>query len=632
MDMKEMSWYDADNLLPPFDQDIDDMYAYLSRFELHAKYVGWDPEHWTTYLLMSLTGEALRIVTDLSSEDASNYDKVKHALLIAFGYDAKGCLRDFRSARPQIGEYFPAFCRKMRRRYDRWLELEGVDRNDSQQIYDLMLKENFLNSCHPDLKLFLLDGEVKTFDAMMERAQIYAETYPYKDLGRLDHREFSTVDEVSPQNKESQKDSLERDLEFTLEIERMKMESEMKIERMKMESEMKIESMKMEAEANDKRRMHEKEMVELEMKFEKELEAERERANWASDRIAVLERQNREFRMSQKRDDENRHERVETRENVKKTVHETGLTDDETDRCEYMQDIREFEFQLKKEEHKMRINELLLETELKRLRIRELELELKVSESNARTVDQLQPSSKTAKPKTGNIFPSSDRQTLDYEPMCHVDKISSSESQYRMNGKHVKSKPRRLKCYKCGRCGHIQSNCPLSPTKHWERESCPKRYKELKTDESQNTKHAQNTNQETITGSHVNKSLQSLCNDPSRMRHHQLSDRSLKTCFAKLKSKQTDEISFAFHDNVLLRIKTNDKGKTTQLVVPRRYRHDILLKTRENAEHSFKEFRQCIVNKFYWPGMREHMFYYFKACHADKRAFQPSDTTRSVAV
>lgn len=65
------------NLMPPFKEERDDLDAYLKRFERTAPGLGWPAEKWVLSLTLCLTGEALTVVSRMSSQDAQEYKKKK---------------------------------------------------------------------------------------------------------------------------------------------------------------------------------------------------------------------------------------------------------------------------------------------------------------------------------------------------------------------------------------------------------------------------------------------------------------------------------------------------------------------------------------------------------------------------
>ncbi|GFR72104.1 reverse transcriptase [Elysia marginata] len=62
--------------LPPFGDRVDEIDAYIFRFEVHAlKY--WPDDEWANYFISLLRGRALTYFGELSSEETLNYETLK---------------------------------------------------------------------------------------------------------------------------------------------------------------------------------------------------------------------------------------------------------------------------------------------------------------------------------------------------------------------------------------------------------------------------------------------------------------------------------------------------------------------------------------------------------------------------
>ena len=59
---------------------------------------GWEKDTWAIKLSALLTGRAMDVYTRMSDTDASDYDKLKKALLIRYNYTGNGYRKRFREA------------------------------------------------------------------------------------------------------------------------------------------------------------------------------------------------------------------------------------------------------------------------------------------------------------------------------------------------------------------------------------------------------------------------------------------------------------------------------------------------------------------------------------------------------
>ena len=85
--------------LPHFNEQKDDMDAYLGRFERFATSMGWADSEWSISLSVLLTGRALEVYSRLSVEQASDYNQVKKSLLHRFQLTEEGFRVKFRNSK-----------------------------------------------------------------------------------------------------------------------------------------------------------------------------------------------------------------------------------------------------------------------------------------------------------------------------------------------------------------------------------------------------------------------------------------------------------------------------------------------------------------------------------------------------
>ena len=97
----------------------------------------------------------------LSEEAAKNYDKVKIALMKRYDLTEDGFCRKFRASKPEVDESPDQFIVRLDRYLLRWLEL-----SDTAQYFDglkdLIVKEQFIDSCPKDLAIHLRERAPET--------------------------------------------------------------------------------------------------------------------------------------------------------------------------------------------------------------------------------------------------------------------------------------------------------------------------------------------------------------------------------------------------------------------------------------------------------------------------------------
>ena len=90
--------------LPSFIDEKDELDSYLLRFERYAENASWEKDTWAIKLRALLTGRAMEVYTRMSDADASDYDKLKKALLTRYNYTEDGYRKRFREATPETEE------------------------------------------------------------------------------------------------------------------------------------------------------------------------------------------------------------------------------------------------------------------------------------------------------------------------------------------------------------------------------------------------------------------------------------------------------------------------------------------------------------------------------------------------
>ena len=162
--------------LPPFNEQRDNMDAYLKRFERFAESAGWDHDRWATNLSALLQGTALDVYSRLSSIEAINYEILRESLLKRFQLTEEGFRLKFRKSTPEKGETASQFATRINNYLTRWMDLAKIDET-YEGIRDLFLREQFMNSVNKNLQIFLKEHKVKSIAEMAELAEQYHEAH-----------------------------------------------------------------------------------------------------------------------------------------------------------------------------------------------------------------------------------------------------------------------------------------------------------------------------------------------------------------------------------------------------------------------------------------------------------------------
>ena len=159
--------------LPSFIDEKDELDSYLLRFERYAENASWEKDTWAIKLSALLTGRAMDVYTRMSDADASDYDKLKKALLTRYNYTEDGYRKRFREATPETEETPDQFVIRLKNYLAKWLELSGSSPQNFDALVDLIVKEQFINACSKDLAMYLLETGPKDLVELTTWAQKY---------------------------------------------------------------------------------------------------------------------------------------------------------------------------------------------------------------------------------------------------------------------------------------------------------------------------------------------------------------------------------------------------------------------------------------------------------------------------
>ena len=115
--------------LPPFNEDKDDLDAYLTRFE--RAYTAFDvrPEFWSTQLARLLQGRSLEVYQRLTDGEVDDYNVLKAQLLKRFRLTEGGYRKKFKTSKLELGETPEQFVERLRRYLIKWREMAGYEAN-----------------------------------------------------------------------------------------------------------------------------------------------------------------------------------------------------------------------------------------------------------------------------------------------------------------------------------------------------------------------------------------------------------------------------------------------------------------------------------------------------------------------
>ena len=109
----------------------------------------------------------------LSEEAAKDYDKVKIALMKRYDLTEDGYRRKFKASKPEVEESPNQFIVRLDRYLLQWLELSEC----TFGLKDLIVKEQFIDSCPKDLAIHLGERAPETLAKIAKIADQYLEAH-----------------------------------------------------------------------------------------------------------------------------------------------------------------------------------------------------------------------------------------------------------------------------------------------------------------------------------------------------------------------------------------------------------------------------------------------------------------------
>ena len=123
-----------------------------------------------------MSGRALEVYSRLSEDAAKDYDRVKIALTKRYDLTEDGYRRKFRASKPEVDESPEQFIVRLDRYLLRWLELSNTARS-FDGLKDLIVKEQFIDSCPKDLAIHLRERAPETLAKIAKIADQYLEAH-----------------------------------------------------------------------------------------------------------------------------------------------------------------------------------------------------------------------------------------------------------------------------------------------------------------------------------------------------------------------------------------------------------------------------------------------------------------------
>ena len=175
------------SMMPYFDEERDFMDSYLGRFERFAETQKWKREHWAMYLSALLKGRALDVYSRMPPKQASDFERLKDALLKRYQLSADGFKKRFCSAKPEAGETASQFLTRIDNYQKCWIELAKATKSYAG-LKTLIVQEQYLSTCPKEMAMHLKEGKQKTITELEDVAENYVEAHATDIVFGLDPR------------------------------------------------------------------------------------------------------------------------------------------------------------------------------------------------------------------------------------------------------------------------------------------------------------------------------------------------------------------------------------------------------------------------------------------------------------
>ena len=152
---------------------IDNIDAYLQRFERFAKLQNWETADYAIVLSTLLTGKALEVYARLPNTNAADYTKIKMALLKNYNLTEEGFRVKFRHSKLKDSESPEQYLTRIETYCESWLAKAEVKTYDD--LKNLILREQFLNMCPRNLEIHLRERSCTSISEMCKQADRYLE-------------------------------------------------------------------------------------------------------------------------------------------------------------------------------------------------------------------------------------------------------------------------------------------------------------------------------------------------------------------------------------------------------------------------------------------------------------------------
>lgn len=151
-------------------EDKDDIEQFLTTFERVATACLWDKGNWAIRLVALLTGKARSAFVAMNSEDTTDYDKVKEAILKKYEINSDTYRQRFRSAEILKGETPKELYVRLEEQYKKWIQPE---KHTKEEIGELIILEQFLRMINTEVRIWIKEHDPATAREAARLAEVF---------------------------------------------------------------------------------------------------------------------------------------------------------------------------------------------------------------------------------------------------------------------------------------------------------------------------------------------------------------------------------------------------------------------------------------------------------------------------
>jgi len=165
--------------LPPFNEDKDDLDAYLIRFKRACTAFEVRQEHRSTQLARLLQGnQGLDVYQRLADDEVDVYDVLKAQLLKRFRLTEGRYRKRFKIGKLEPGETPPQFAERLKRNLEKWQKMAGFEPT-YEGMQEMILRNQYFLTCDKSLQIFLKEKGRLSLKEMTKVSNDYFEAHGY---------------------------------------------------------------------------------------------------------------------------------------------------------------------------------------------------------------------------------------------------------------------------------------------------------------------------------------------------------------------------------------------------------------------------------------------------------------------